>query len=656
MAVGGSAGQCPAVFGDFWRQAARLASPPPYPDAPTGAEQIRHITLAVGRAATMMNRYAGDIGDRGAVGQMGLWAAATARARIATTLVAGASRREAASAPMFSLGSFAARLDGYAAALTYGRDLLHTHLAVTADGERRALSDWAPVISSEAVNRALLAGLADHARAIAAQLAGMRLAEAADPDTVAAWQRLQGTAAQLRGLGAAVQAAQWQAPVPLEHRRLLEAILVNVTPVLQAPSAEASVSELCVGIIGAAQRGNRARRELAARAAWSPELTADSMRHAAANYVVVSFNTETVYRVLAERARQLGYHALTPALDAAADRADHSRRGWLAVAHVWDAMVTDSRGCLSRPAAEAGQLALWTGRLAYADPAWTPARRPSHAVRDPASLAPEPAGMAEVASALHYATDSLARAARTDLDTVRKAAAAGRLYVTTRSLPEGKYDVPRPYADAPRDRVADALAVYADSVGSSQAALRSAADVAAAVDAPSRMLSAAEQAVTDPAAAPRGRLEQNLLDLGVRDAQMLRQGAELDQMTQRVLAQAHRSGLVRPQPDTEVAPEPDAHTHLVGKQLDADTAEIHAPVNAADGAIGRAAERDATRAAAIDVVSVNEPVIHEFRAEPSFEPSWPQTEAEGPSTTAALDADASLDAPEIGDKEPELEL
>jgi hypothetical protein len=75
-------------------------------------------------------------------------------------------------------------------------------------------------------------------------------------------------------------------------------------------------------------------------------------------------------------------------------------------------MVTDSRGYLSRPAAEAGRLALRTGRLASADPDWTPARRPSHAVRDLASLAPGPAELAELAGGTHYVTDSLAQAHR----------------------------------------------------------------------------------------------------------------------------------------------------------------------------------------------------------------------------------------------------
>jgi hypothetical protein len=253
MPAGGHADPSRAVFGDFWRQAARLVSPSPYPDPPAGAEQVRHITFAVGRVATVMRRYVGDIADSGGGVRHGLWANAIARARTATTLIIGASRREATPAPVLPAGSFASRLDGYATALTYGRDLLHTHVATTAHGERRALSDWAPVISSAALNRALLAGLADHARAIAGQLTGLPLAEA-DSDTFAAWQRLQGAARQLRELDAAVQAAQWQAPVPLEHRQLLEAIPVNVTPVVQAPSPEASVSDLCAGIIGTAQR------------------------------------------------------------------------------------------------------------------------------------------------------------------------------------------------------------------------------------------------------------------------------------------------------------------------------------------------------------------------------------------------------------------
>ena len=92
MAADDRAGRSPAVFGDFWRQAAQLASPPPYPDPPAGAEQIRHITVAVGRAAAVMRRYVGDIAAAGTGVRDGSWADAIARARAATTLIPGVSR------------------------------------------------------------------------------------------------------------------------------------------------------------------------------------------------------------------------------------------------------------------------------------------------------------------------------------------------------------------------------------------------------------------------------------------------------------------------------------------------------------------------------------------------------------------------------------
>jgi hypothetical protein len=220
---------------------------------------------------------------------------------------------------------------------------------------------------------------------------------------------------------------------------------------------------------------------------------------------------------------------------------------------------------------------------------------------------------------MHYTTDSLARAACTDLDTIRTAASAGRLYVTTRSLPELQHDVPRPYADAPQDRIDTALDAYADAADTTQAVLHSAAQMAAAVDAPSQVLSAAAQATAHLTTAQRGRLEQSLIDLGVRDAGLLRQGAGVDQIAQKVLAQAYRSGLASPQPDARAVLEP--------------------------GAGDPAAEAK---------VADTEPVIHEPLAGPSLKPSW--RASEGKCLSASAEPGASLDAPEIGGEEPGLEL
>ena len=544
MAADGRTGQSPAVFGDFWRQAARLASPPPYPDPPAGAEQVRHITLAASQVVAVMRRYVGDIASAGAGARNSLWANAIARARIATTLIIGGLRQETAPAPAFPPGSFASRLDGYATALTYGRDLLHTHLATTAHGERCALSDWAPVISSAALNRALLAGLADHAQAIAGQLTGLRLA---GPPTLTPSRHGSVSRAQPGSCGNSARPYRL-----LSGRRRCLWSIASCWRLSRSTSCPSCRRRRRRRRSATCARASSAPRSALTRPAGSSPPELHGLRNSPQTRCAMpppttSWSASTLKPCTGSWRCALASSAMTPSFPAwtlAADRADDSRRAWLAVAHVWDNMVTDSRAYLSRPAAEAGHLALWTGRLAYADPAWTPARRPSHAVRDPASLAPGPAALAEVASAMHYATDSLARAARTDLDTVRTAASAGRLYVTTRSLPELKYDVPRPYADAPRDRLADAFAVYADTADISQAALRSAADVAAAVEAPSQVLSIAEQATAEPVVAPRGRLEQHLLDLGVRDAELLRQGVELDQRAQRLLSRA--SGQIRP--------------------------------------------------------------------------------------------------------------
>jgi hypothetical protein len=117
----------------------------------------------------------------------------------------------------------------------------------------------------------------------------------------------------------------------------------------------------------------------------------------------------------------------------------------------------------------------------------------------------------------------------------------------------------------------------------------------------------------------RGRLEQNLIDLGVRDPGLLRQGAGVDQMAQQVLAQAHRSGLASPQPHAQAASEPTAGDP--------------------------AAEAEA---------AVTESMVNTPHAGPALQPPW--RAGEGKRLSAVAERGASLDTPEIGDEEPGLEL
>jgi hypothetical protein len=540
-----------AVFGDFWRRATQLALPSAQPERAAGVQQIRHISFALDRAITVMRRYVTDLeANAGGVGRSALGAGAIEGCLTSLERAADALGPEASSGdpPPFHRGALAERIDSYATAMIYGRDLLHTHFATAPDGGREARSDWAPVIASVPVSRALLAGLADQARAIAVQIAALPLDPTATVDAAAGWRRLRAAGHHLRAADGAVQAAQWQAPAGDEYRRLLDAIPINALPPPQLPSATETISSLCAGMISTAQRAGRAQQDLAARATWAPELTADSMRHIAAHCVVTSLNAEIVFHVLAERARQIGSHALIPDLLAVADRAVEGRHAWLAVARNWDQMVTDTRGYLSRPSLEAAALAQWTGRLAYVGQDWTPARRPSADVRDPAALAADPAAFTGVITAMHYALATLSRFATTGLDTVLAATTAGRLYVTTRSLPD-KYDVPRRFADAPHDRVTRAIWVYSRAAAACRDTLQSAGRVADAVGAPSRVLTAVEQALAHAEGlVPRGRVEQSLLDLGVTDTRMLRRGAALDGIAQRLLADARGDRAAERQP------------------------------------------------------------------------------------------------------------
>src|SRR5262249_3515051 len=73
-----------------------------------------------------------------------------------------------------TVGPAARRLDAATTLLAAGRDLLHTHIAARPDGTRMNRSEWAPVVTSTPVARALLLELGLWARRIAAQ--GARLA------------------------------------------------------------------------------------------------------------------------------------------------------------------------------------------------------------------------------------------------------------------------------------------------------------------------------------------------------------------------------------------------------------------------------------------------------------------------------------------------
>ena len=155
--------------------------------------------------------------------------------------------------------SLAWRLAAAVTFLTVARDLLHTHFTTDPDGLRAEHSDWAPVITSAPVNRALLAGLADHIAAAVRQVQAMHLSsdivgDRAHGPAGELWRHVRRAARDLESFGMAVQAARWQAPVPDDDVRLLKAIPLNSAPERKIPAANDAVPALCAGAAGAAQR------------------------------------------------------------------------------------------------------------------------------------------------------------------------------------------------------------------------------------------------------------------------------------------------------------------------------------------------------------------------------------------------------------------
>ena len=201
-------------------------------------------------------------------------------------------------------------------------------------------------------------------------------------------------------------------------------------------------------------------------------------------------------------------------------------------------------------------LALWTGRLAYADPEWTLASGPRHAVRSTEDVTSRPGELEQVVAAVHHASDALQHLAAAHQQQAWLGARASRFLVATRSLPED-YDIARPYAAATLARANLVLSAYESAHEAAVKATIRTADTAAA-RAPSQVLSIAAAVSTDRAAAVGskpsnglageavitepppfpGPLERSLYNLGVTDLGQLQRATELDRATEQLLIDA----------------------------------------------------------------------------------------------------------------------
>jgi hypothetical protein len=556
------------TFGDFIDTAHWHLDPATTVHGPPGARgSAEEVSRSLLRVITVMHRYVEDMTitfpdmRSRPHPELDAWASAAIEARVALVSAAGFLDAQGAISPWPAVPAaspLARRLDGVAESLITGRDLLQTHFGLDWDGRRQHRSEWAFIITSPTATRAILVEFAALSRTIAAQGANLALAYLpGGRDNADARRALNAACQWLWVLNASVQAAHAWEPAPAIDGDLLRSIPLNAAPPRRLPERGDPVAALCEGTISTAERLRHLAWDAAARAPWSSGLSVASMYQVAAANTVTSHNSEVLLRILAARTAHPGFGQVSAQLSVAADAAARTRQAWLGVAHALDDISTDAKGRISRAAAETRDLAQWSGRLAYANPDWTPATGPAQAARAPDDLAPEPQQVPLVIAAAHQLSVALTRLAYAEQEQIHAADQAGRILVTTRSLSD-EYDIPRPFARAPLTRVERLLARYREAAHSSQQITAAVAPAAEATRAPSRILTAAAAALGHvgaheieklpngfapmpacPEADDRpGPVEHTLRRLGVSRVDLLRRGAELDQASSRLIIDA----------------------------------------------------------------------------------------------------------------------
>ena len=500
-----------AIFGDF------LAAAQEHLEAAVAvrADEVTWpspIAQGISRLVAVMLRYCDDLAPCDEVEASGRddlhpWERAAIDAGAALRIAAGCLRRAAVEdAGDLASGMAlprARQLEAAATGLAAGRDLLHTHLATDPDGQMLERSEWASVVTSAPVTRALAEEIGQWALRLApftAWLAGSTAAHArpSPPDqAVSASVRTElATASQwLQAAGAATRPALHADPVRPGDAELLRAIPAAMVPQRRRPApAGESVGELCDGITSSASRLRAAIRDSADGARWSPGVTSGGWQWMAQAAAVTSHLSEMALRALATRAGRLpGPLVSEVQLDDAADFMAGMRAAWHQVDRMWDAMITESRMLPTQAMTDASDLVLRMGRLVWDDPHWTPARSRRAPQRDPAALAPGTGAVVTVVAAVHQSVDALARVAQAERDAVKAAGHAGRLYVPTRSLPDG-YDIPRPFATAPIPRCQVLDEAYHVALEASVQAARALDELSITAGAPSNALALARAA------------------------------------------------------------------------------------------------------------------------------------------------------------------
>jgi len=267
----------------------------------------------------------------------------------------------------------ARRVDSAATSLIAGRDLLQTHFTTDPDGSRLGRSSWATVITCPLVTKALLAELTATCHQ-AADL-GVSVLPAIGRPSAAQGRRIELACQWFALAGAAGEAAYRREPVTDAERDLAYAIPGSGLPARRTPGEVLAVPDLCQALVASSQRVSHLAWTAAHAGPGSPAVSAASWRRIATTSTATSHHCHLLLTALVARAdrwHSRGADSLSDTLIRTAALARLSRSAWLRASRELSNVTTDVRWRTSRTADEAADLAVWTGRLAFARPGWTP--------------------------------------------------------------------------------------------------------------------------------------------------------------------------------------------------------------------------------------------------------------------------------------------
>jgi hypothetical protein len=545
--------------------------------------ELPSITRELHRLVAVMSHYLDDLtpydaADAAVRKNLSAWKRVTIDADAALFAAAdylGRSVGEIGGQPDTTTSWRARHLAAAATQLQAGRDLLHTHRALGLDGVTRGRSEWALVVTSLPVTRALTSEIAHWSQQLApftAWLASSAMSSSprlmpAQAAPAAVYDGLAGASQWLQVAGTAVLPAAHIDPVRPTDSDLLCAIPPALVPPRHRPDAVGeSVTELCHGITISAVRMRAVVRNEHERATWSPAITSGGWQWMAQAAAITSHLSELALRSIATRAAELPASPVIP--EHVSEAADHTvpmRAAWHRVDQGWDILVTETRQVMRTPVmTELSDLLLRMGRLVWDNAHWTPARADRVPRRLPADLAPDADAIRAVVAAVHQAVDALAGLAIIDLKAVTAADRARRLYVPSRLVPEHD-DVTRRFVTAPAVQLRALQDAYQEARNASIMARLPLDEITIAARAPSMPLALARAAAFDQASrgsqpddndflnpppdysplrrsrastGSAGPLEQAIMNRQVSDPVILLRAVVLDNTAERLIEQA----------------------------------------------------------------------------------------------------------------------